>query len=364
MLGAWSAEERLQLVDRLSTCSSFTLISDRFLEPVSSALRASSAVFLEMSERPGQGIGIGRRSYIGARPWSVDVYADGYYRNDPLITPCLDVLYTGKGFDSPFVGTLPPPESWHHADYYQRFLRPCDISHILGVMVPFRGTLGRQLLCLGFHRRSGDEPFSAADTQLLKQLTPLISSVLTGLAARDALPVSGALFERYAHANPRSGYVVFDEDLMVLHAGGGAPEDLGIAAADPGAGCLLGELRSRLLTAPPRLGGAPTHYSLARPGGAGAVEIEAQAVESEAGPRYVATTSVAERTRAPLDAQQRFGFTSRENEVARLVCAGHSNLEIGRVLGISLRTVENHLRAIYAKARVSSRTQLAARMLL
>jgi DNA-binding CsgD family transcriptional regulator len=108
----------------------------------------------------------------------------------------------------------------------------------------------------------------------------------------------------------------------------------------------------------------PARFSLPRRGGAAAVEVEVHAVATESGLRLVATTSTAVCARATTDGCQRFGFTSRENEVARLVCGGNSNPEIGRALGIALRTVENHLRSIYAKAQVSSRTQLAARLLL
>ena len=368
MVDSWTAEERLRLVDKLSSCSSFTLMADRFLEPVASALRASSSVFLEFSERPGQGISIGKRSYVGTRPWSVDIYADGYFRADPLIGPCLRAFREASADETPSFGTLPAAASWRNSDYYQRFLRPSDIAHVLGIMVPHRSALGRQLLCLGFHRRDGDDPFGAAETRLLNQLTPLIRTVLASLAARDALPVSGALFEHFTRTNPRSGYLVFDEDLMLLQAGGGATEDLGIGATEPpghvAPGCLLGELRQRLLATPPRVGVPPARYSLARPGGAATVEVEVQAVATESGPRLVATTSVAAGARAATDGCQRFGFTSRENEVARLVCGGNSNPEIGQTLGIALRTVENHLRSIYAKAQVSSRTQLAARLLL
>jgi hypothetical protein len=107
MVGSWTAEERLRLVDKLSSCSSFTLMADRFLEPVASALRASSSVFLEFSERPGQGISIGKRSYVGTRPWSVDIYADGYFRADPLIGPCLRAFREASEDESPSFGTLP-----------------------------------------------------------------------------------------------------------------------------------------------------------------------------------------------------------------------------------------------------------------
>lgn len=58
-----------------------------------------------------------------------------------------------------------------------------------------------------------------------------------------------------------------------------------------------------------------------------------------------------------------FALCDREIDVARLICAGQSNGHISRGLGIALRTVENHLPSVYAKAGVNSRTQLVSRLL-
>lgn len=50
----------------------------------------------------------------------------------------------------------------------------------------------------------------------------------------------------------------------------------------------------------------------------------------------------------------------RERDVASAVAAGLSNKEIAASLGISVRTVENHLRSIFAKLGVGTRTRLVA----
>lgn len=55
-------------------------------------------------------------------------------------------------------------------------------------------------------------------------------------------------------------------------------------------------------------------------------------------------------------------LSTRELEVAEAVAHGLSNKEVGAALDISVRTVENHLRSIFAKLEVSTRTRLAARM--
>jgi len=53
-------------------------------------------------------------------------------------------------------------------------------------------------------------------------------------------------------------------------------------------------------------------------------------------------------------------LTVREAEVAEAVANGLSNKQVAETLGISVRTVENHLRSIFAKSNVASRTALAA----
>jgi len=53
----------------------------------------------------------------------------------------------------------------------------------------------------------------------------------------------------------------------------------------------------------------------------------------------------------------------REREVLRCVVDGASNDEIGARLGISSRTVESHLRRLFERHGVASRTELTARAL-
>lgn len=50
-------------------------------------------------------------------------------------------------------------------------------------------------------------------------------------------------------------------------------------------------------------------------------------------------------------------LTPREVEVLRLVAAGNTNVEVSRVLGLSVHTVGRHLQNVYAKLGVSRRAQ-------
>ena len=55
-------------------------------------------------------------------------------------------------------------------------------------------------------------------------------------------------------------------------------------------------------------------------------------------------------------------LSAREYEVARLVAGGLTNGQIGAHLGVSVRTVEAHVRSVRAKLHVRSRTQIAGWM--
>jgi DNA-binding CsgD family transcriptional regulator len=64
----------------------------------------------------------------------------------------------------------------------------------------------------------------------------------------------------------------------------------------------------------------------------------------------------AERRRHPVPR-----LTRRQNELLRLLAAGHTNTQIARRLGISEGTVRTHLENIYQKLGVSSRTAAVTR---
>ena len=54
-------------------------------------------------------------------------------------------------------------------------------------------------------------------------------------------------------------------------------------------------------------------------------------------------------------------LSKRELEVLQLLGAGHSNAEIAETLIIGLNTAKTHLKNIYGKLEVSTRTQAIAR---
>jgi two-component system, NarL family, nitrate/nitrite response regulator NarL len=65
------------------------------------------------------------------------------------------------------------------------------------------------------------------------------------------------------------------------------------------------------------------------------------------------------RRRHPVAGPALAELTRREREIATDVAEGLANKDIARRRRISVHTVENHLRSIFRKAGVDSRTKLA-----
>ncbi|WP_116366022.1 response regulator transcription factor [Parahaliea mediterranea] len=61
--------------------------------------------------------------------------------------------------------------------------------------------------------------------------------------------------------------------------------------------------------------------------------------------------------------QARYGLTDRELDVVEQVVSGASNKRIAQELSLSLATVKTHLQHIFYKMKVSSRTEMSARIL-
>jgi DNA-binding NarL/FixJ family response regulator len=51
-------------------------------------------------------------------------------------------------------------------------------------------------------------------------------------------------------------------------------------------------------------------------------------------------------------------LTAREREVLSLIAAGHANSAIAGRLGLSPKTVSNHISAVFAKLRLATRAEL------
>ena len=88
----------------------------------------------------------------------------------------------------------------------------------------------------------------------------------------------------------------------------------------------------------------------------------ARAMDSGPGVSVSATTSScasdvtgANEEPAPFEG---FALTEREAEVARLLAEGNSQKKIAELMGVSIGTVQTHVKAVYRKLDIHSKQQL------
>ena len=361
----------VELYGQVLSCTAYEHLSHQLLEPVAQRLEATSGVFLQLFELPVEGSLAGRQSYVGKCPESADVYVEGVYNDDPVVQPSLRSLRSASERRPTTVTLLSTIPGWQDSAFYQKFLKPFDIGHVLSVAVPVRSVLGSELMCLGFHRSHDAQPFSSTEVDRLRDLVPVIQAVLSNLAYREAVTLSGTVFDAVSDHGRGMGFVVLDEDLIVRHANHRGLTQIGVYRHAQGKCALasdsLGELRRHIMRVPAGVGPRgslnlvvphPETSSLCT------VNVDVRGFRAVDGRTYyLLITSEAGERKALVGACRRFDLSEREIEVARSVCAGQKNADIARELFIALRTVENHLRSIYAKAGVSSRTQLVSRLL-
>jgi DNA-binding CsgD family transcriptional regulator len=65
---------------------------------------------------------------------------------------------------------------------------------------------------------------------------------------------------------------------------------------------------------------------------------------------------------APSSGGSLAALSVRESEIAKLICSGKQNKEIAYLTGLSVHTIENHLKRIYRKFEIHNRAALVAKM--
>lgn len=345
--------------EKILSCEHLDAVQDDILTPLVEALGASSAVFLQMFASPLGERHYGARSYVGTRPGSVDAYLDKFDGLDPVMMPALRWL-DNPGQAAPHLLTGTFERNMELNSYYaDSFLRPFDIGHVVAFVVPVNTGFETQMACVGLHRGIGSSAFSPQQIRWFQRLGPAIRSVLYVLSCREALVLSETVAMAAKEAGADMGFLILDEDLVVRNGNARGLEDMGMSSAGRIASPLLGEIKQRLL----QTGVENTHFRF-RADDERDCDVDVRDFRTTDGRRFhLVTTSGSGKRHAIGAACRSFGLTERETEIASRIAEGKCNASLAQELGISLRTGENHLRAIYRKVGVSSRTQLLSRLL-
>ncbi|WP_374764108.1 helix-turn-helix transcriptional regulator [Yunchengibacter salinarum] len=360
------AEEVLGVTEALLDCPSLEDASDRLARPVGDFVGARSAALFQF--RWDNGLPrVGFSSCFGVDPTYHALYNDHYFRHDPLVHSAM--LRSGRQPGTrPEVGLfcladISDYDRLMKTDYYNDFFRPISVHHVLAISVP----TGRpeESLVMGLHRPADAKPFDAEDMARARAVSRTVMTKFQALLRDVQLAEKTAIIDILAETRGGRAVLAIDSKGMILYRNrieGSRPfSDLQAGTALPDSLMALVRPAMRQLD---REGQPPGGKPLAVTTGEGlglAVSLRHISGGGMAR-RYVLTL---ERESRP-DMESRaaaLGLTRRESVIARAVAEGYSNGAIANLYSISVRTVENHLRAIYAKCGASSRTRLTHMLL-
>jgi DNA-binding CsgD family transcriptional regulator len=288
--------------ESIADCHDIDHVSDAILQPLQARLNACGAGFTLITVRQDRlvdgDLSIARGAFEPLTP----TYRNGMFHEDPLYRGCPAVPETlmryVKGHKE---------EADRLKTYHDEFLKIRNIQDCMGIYFKFKGVVSDKIVSLSFGRSVGADNFSYEDRQALGRVGILLRLALSNIALRHE---AEWLWKRRRRQE------------------------------------------NSALNFPPRSDdGANWEHCL------GDAAIARNDEESPIAPNrgLMPDECVAAACR-------QFGITDRERDIVALLQNGHSNLSMAHSLNISVRTVENHLRSLYAKAFVNSRTQLLAKI--
>jgi len=209
---------------------------------------------------------------------------------------------------------------------------------------------GRWLAAAQLYRRDRDRPFLRTDVAFLRLIAPTIGRAVASAFARER-----AMTDAPKRGSATSGIVILDANGKVDFSTPAGDDWLRLLLERDGNGALPTALWAAVARARTAADGAGV---LLAPTSAGAVRIEVSA----AGPdgRFAAVVAPPQPPDLP-SIPEGWQLTPQEARITELILRGSSNRDIAAALVVSENTVQSHLRHIYEKVSVRSRTQLLAR---
>jgi DNA-binding CsgD family transcriptional regulator len=232
---------------------------------------------------------------------------------------------------------------------YRDVLEPSGVRHELRAVV--RGAGGAWGALILF--RGSDVPdFTPAETGLLRTLGPTVAEGLRRAAVLDAATQQP---DAPQPDGPGLLLVRVDDGLRIEHATAAARHRL--ATIDDGTVRVLPAAIAAIVHS----AALDPHPHRARMRTRTGAWITAHA--EQLGPTLVSV--IIEPTRSRELAELRadaYRLSAREREVAALAVQGRTNAEIAQALFLSVFTVQDHLKQVYAKTGATGRTDLSTRL--
>ncbi|TDU32420.1 regulatory LuxR family protein [Panacagrimonas perspica] len=351
----------LALANHILSCETFDQLATDVLPCLTRFFDAGSSCVFEMRRDGDDKLLLGRAAQIRMPIRAIADYSAHFVDLDPVCAPSFGlcdpralapnvhkvVRLSDRCTSGALLGT----------EYYNEFLRAIDVQHVFGLMVRPEFDPSR-VVVLGFHRPRSGRDFSF-ELEQADALAPAFHASVERMCFRSRLDEAAE-----TTAREREWSLRFASDARLLEL----TEITAAVASAPTRGSLC---FPALLDALRRVRGD------VRIDGGWSAMLSDLGIRGVVGGGHLCVTGVEGdatghrfhlRVTPPLAVPtlerwaQGARLTARELDVTRRVVRGLRNVDVACELDLSLRTVENHLRSIFMKAGVRSRTQLLAQL--
>jgi len=287
-------------------------------------------------------------------------YSEYYYRLDPFMQSRLTPYHFNVYTTDDVVENRDSPK---YKEYYEEFLRPMSIWSHLFINLGFSdGSKGILVAARGFKQPA----FSSADKSLALLIEPFLSSALERITLADDNLRQESLIRTLIQKDPTKAIVVLNSTFDVIHKNDNAETILSMLyrcdesrAVLPS--CFLEGLRNHfgdLAVTPTGQVGDPPSFELLAPVSRQRVRANMYPISGMGKIPYVLVFLSLPDGNQLFVSKNRFGLTEREAEIASLMCQGLRNGDVAKRLFISEYTVGNHVKHIFEKLGIKSRTGL------
>lgn len=357
--------EYYKINNKISDTYSYKDITNKILSPLSKLVGAETSIFAILKKTDD---GVHAYNFISN---SVDhqgrlSYEKYFQNNDPVLPYAFDAAKANHklGLSKSFTFALDNIVDFNQfsrGHYYNEFLRPSSIRHILATGIP-SSTDSSVVYVMGFHRYCNNA-FTAKDAQTSAYFGPILFNALNNLELNTQLFDHEIIASYLKKQVSEKGLVILDNTHNVVFANHAGQGHLNVKQDSTNYYTNLDEdLIATLNSFLPHMEKSSTKK----------IEFDYKGTIISARTIIPDVKNMGKRlilnTHRQTDANignmeiEKYCLTQRETDISSLIVLGMTSPQISDKLCISIRTVENHLRSIYAKTDVKNRTSLAYKL--
>lgn len=352
-------EQAISIQNLISEAPDLASFGSGSLGPIAEFLHADNALLLSFEPNGHNKSSVFARAAIELEVSELQEYLDHFQQADPILHFILrnaerrrtTALKTYSVFR---LSDIWNPAKFYETKYYHDFFKGTGIDDVLAFKISLDCRPELPLL-IGFHRRNQQKPFSSDEVLRASLIAPWLSSAFSRMMLKERLSLTETAATAFVK-NARVNQTVFilDRELNCSLSIGEYPK-LNDAA-------LFKIRRVCHMLADSKRVSHNIFIDKSECDSGSPMSIRVDCMETCGSVHFVIVASLVDALNPVYRAIDAWALTPREGDVVSELYAGSRNAQIAIALGISQKTVENHISSIFEKANVTCRSELVSRL--